>query len=178
MLTEEIKISLVAIDQDLEKQGWDQPSRLFTVFRTDSDGPVKLLEYYEQRQFQMAAAKADHVADVLDWLAASMRESPIDFASESGFVGFLLVQEAWSLPAFSRSQAEMKRLAEEHRFAEQPDRIELRVLILAALDFMVYMSHQRDTADIEFHVEATCDEPELDGRIPRAMRELVAAFPQ
>jgi hypothetical protein len=162
---------LWGVEKVADAEGWDQLPSMFTITR-------------EMVEPQLLALTVNTMApippgtDLYALLSEGKRHVRRWFdEDEIGQVlGFALCHEAWQVKAAPGEEDAAMALAAEHRLHEHPNRIETRMVLGADRSGATYsINHARDgdtTATIRF------TEPDYDdGKLPRAMRDLVANLP-
>jgi hypothetical protein len=160
------------IESDVDKEGWDQPNRLFRINTHASP---------------LAGMSALMVAEV-PWPEAVARSHPIQAlkmdlnavlalpAKDLGldqFVGLALATEGWMLSARVDDEAavaEVNAISGRREVHKHPDRIEVRTVMLIAPGTQVQVLRQRGHAPDLVDVAADA------GAVPDALRALFAAF--
>ena len=167
------------IDEESEKEGWDQPSLLLIVMAHPMDTSVAVMEVATCPGWNQAMAVTDTVQHTLRVMKDVMAGVPL--ASKRGvfipdvFYGLILRTETWSLyldpekdsPA---AMKEARKASEERTIDKHPDKVESRFIYMITVDDeAIALSHDRG-GEITIYDSG---DGYLTGNIPALMGTLI-----
>ncbi len=188
---------VAALDQmesDIDEHGWDQPPRLFVIYRDLVDPAVMsegedafILTITSFADAQIAEAFTTPAGDAgghLSWfmkrLASVVRTAPPGIVPDNVF-GWALCAEGWELAAEASTDDdewdEMVKVADAHQIHADPRRVEIRIIEAVDRAGATYaLTHRRATGERSLmYLERNTEEICLSGRVLDGLRALAEA---
>lgn len=158
------------IESDVDRDGWDQPNRLF---RIDSHAsPIAGMAALAVSEVPWPAHQSTtHPAEALAIDAAVVSVVPADDLRLDEFVGLALSVESWGVEAPAGDvDPELEEARRKRELHLRPDRYEIRLVMLVSPVGEV-MAYRRRGGNAE-----VMDMADHTGTVPDALRGLFAAF--
>lgn len=178
IVTARVREALWHVDAELEKQGWNLPSQLWTVLHVPATAfQMATVALLPLPGWEQVLEKGDDMQDCLRVTIALYRRMPaalkVDLRKD--LFGVALASEAWALRTEDPVKAErFQQIAEERQVHAEPDRIECRIIHFAPLDGSpALLMHERDgiaqLLDENSEMTATGEIPELLSQLVQAL---------
>jgi hypothetical protein len=163
-----VNAALLKLEQTLHREGWDQPSRIFTVHTRHNNtmGLTQIPVQIQNPVGEFIEFMGDRMTDGSEF-SRDIIESTV--CAIPGFLGLLLVTEAWSNESISPTEHQVL-LQKGLSLQDLPDTKEVRVIQMVDTFGRVY-------AVFRLRGEKPRSEPNYGGgRIHTAMVKMVRAF--
>lgn len=171
----------------LERDGWEQPARMFFVYLADTSKPPfpsstppssTGFRLSEMPLIRLRYEAGESVTDTLNGFAQVLHQGGIAAMRArlpEDFWGWMITHEAWSLkvgPGTDLSENAARDAARVHGIHNLPGRVEVRIIALATPSQICLYSRARGDTEGRF---ARAGSGNLSGDIPEAMEAIARA---
>lgn len=172
---EPMRETLLRVDEQMDRRGWDQPSALGIVIRRDV-GNTSVIGVLEFPGWPVVIDAASSAQEAIDVLCQACEALGSDSPRPANFYGICYAAEAWTLKA----PKDLKGLTPEQwrdshgAIKDHPDRIESRIVVLAPV-IGEPMMLQRDRGG-PARISQSSDKGYIGGGIPKRLVRLAEAL--